>query len=179
MLRKSGLMLLVVFSVVVSTLMAAEVSDQEKFDSGLKTWKALKKKCKGNYSYTVSWFSAFGFGHSTEITVRDNKVISRKYKALGAPNPPNAQAAVVETWMETGKTLGSHKKGAPVKTLDELYAEAKKVMEKNLTPRERRYVRLNKQGLLTSCYTVDTGILDDAPRNGIQISNIKVDQSKE
>jgi hypothetical protein len=160
-----------------ASLPAAEPSDDAgRLAAGLATWETLKEQCGGNYSYTVGWSSAFGFGHVTEIVVRDNKVVARKYEEFNrqAPVPPGAEPPAGTAWTEEGEAIGSHQKGAPAKTLDELYAGAKEIVAKELAPHERRYVRLDKQGLPTSCFTIDTRIADDAPRRGIYISSIKL-----
>ena len=81
-------------------------------------------------------------------------------------------------WVEKGKEMGSHKKGGAAKTLDQLYKEAAEVAKRKLPANERRYVRVDKQGLLLSCFTVDTRIADDAPTKGVNISSIKLGKAK-
>ena len=71
---------------------------------------------------TASFSSAFGFGRHY-VVVKNNKVVERRYEAFNRQPPvpgakPNAH--------ETGKDLGKNA-GAPVKTLDEWYANAAKV----------------------------------------------------
>ena len=75
--------------------------------------------------------------------------------------------------------MGSHKKGAPPKTLDELYTEAGKVLEAKLEPHHRLYVRLDERGLLKMCFYVDTRIADDAPRTGVVIDSIRLETPDE
>lgn len=147
--------------------------------ASLKKWQAAKITCGGNYSYKVRFSSFAGFGTETEIIVRNNKVAERKFRswtargriAPVAPGQP-APKPTGETWHERGNALGTHKKGAPLKTLDTLYAEAKAVLARKRTAHERLYMRFDKQGLLQSCFTVDTRIADDAPRNGVMISGL-------
>jgi hypothetical protein len=153
-------------------------SPRAKMAKSLKAWEGLKAQCKGNYSYTVRWSSWVGFGHETTISVRNNKVAERKYREWsGRPQvvrpgaPPKPEGV---SWTETGDELGSHKKGAPLKTLDELYAEAQKILDTELEPHQRLYVRFNDQGLLLSCFYVDTRIADDAPQTGVSISSISL-----
>ena len=50
------------------------------FTTSMATWKQLKAKCGGNYSYKIRWSSWVGFGHETEIVCRQNKVTERKYR---------------------------------------------------------------------------------------------------
>jgi hypothetical protein len=160
-----------------------EKSPKEQLAQSLATWQKLKAECKGGYSYAVRWSSFVGFGHETVIVAKDNKVVERRYREWSgvppAPVPPvpgKAAQPEGESWTETGKDLGQHKKGAPVKTLDELYADAAKVLEKKLEPHERLYVQFDKAGLLNACFTVDTRIMDDAPMTGVVIQNIQLDK---
>jgi predicted secreted protein len=147
-----------------------------EFEKSLATWKTLKAKCGGNYSYKIRWSSWVGFGNETEIICQNNKVTERKYRewkggpALvrpGAPAKPKDNS-----WTEKGAQIGSSKKGAPPKTLDQLYLEARKVLKTKLPPHQKLYVSYDKQGLLKSCFSVDTRIADDAPRKGVMISSI-------
>ena len=149
----------------------------------LATWEQLKAKCGGNYSYKIRWSSWVGFGHETEIVCRQNKVTERKYRewkgnrvVVGPGQAPKPQG---NSWTEKGKQVGSHKKGAPPKTVDQLYQEARKILEAKLSPHQRLYARYDKQGLLRSCFYVDTRIADDAPRTGVMISSIALGQPGE
>jgi predicted secreted protein len=146
------------------------------FAKSQTTWRRLKAKCGGDYSYKVRWSSWVGFGHETEIICRRNKVVERKYREWKR-GPQLVRPGVVSKpqgtgWTETGDKIGSHKKGAPPKTLDQLYQEARKVLSTKLTAHQRLYVRYDKQGLLQSCFWVDTRIADDAPRTGVMISSL-------
>ena len=156
---------------------SAHASDAEKVSESKTRWEALKKECGGNYSYKVSWSSFAGFGHTTTIVVENNKVVSRTFQEFNLreiePVAPGEEPAAEKSgWVETGDEIGSHKEGAAPKTLDELYAEAAKIAVKQLSPDERRYVRTDKQGLLLSCFYVDTRIADDAPTTGVIINSI-------
>lgn len=150
-------------------------TNAEKVDAALKTWKAVKKKCGGNYSYSVPFHSAFGFGQVTIIEVKDNKVVSRKFLEYGSEAPrPQSENSKAWKWVEKDDEIGSHGEGAPAKTLDELYVQAKPVVTRLLAEHERRYVKTDANGLLTMCFTIDTRIADDAEQKGIAIANINV-----
>jgi hypothetical protein len=152
--------------------------EQAQLQKSLETWQTLKAQCGGNYAYKVRWSSWVGFGHETQIVVRDNRVAERRYREWsGQPvpvepgQPPKPEG---ETWTETGDQLGSHPKGAAPKTLDQLYEEAAKVLAKTLAPHERLYLRFDDSGLLKSCFYVDTRIADDAPQTGVVIGSIEL-----
>ncbi len=156
----------------------------EQIKKSLQTWQNLRAKCSGNYSYTVSFQSWVGVGHRTQIVVRNNKVVERTYSEFnrnvavfvqpgqGPPKPPG------ENWTEKGGQLGSHTKGATLKTLDDLYKDAQNVVETKLLPQQRLYLIFDKQGLLQSCFYVDTRIADDAPRTGVAIAGIQLELPK-
>ena len=156
-----------------------------KVAKSLQAWQQAKEKCNGNYSYSVRWQSFVGFGHETTVVVKDNKVVERRYREfkrrppVAVPKDPKAKPQPAgPLWVEKGKELGSHKKGTAAKTLDQLYQEAAAVAKRKLPANERRYVRVDKQGLLLSCFTVDTRIADDAPTKGVNISSIKLGKAK-
>ena len=158
---------------------ASFADDQEKMQQSMTTWRQLRERNQGNYAYTIRWSSFVGFGHETEIVVRNNEVAERRYRSFsGRPVPvrPGQPAPKPEgtSWVERGDDLGTHKEGAPPKTLDELYAEAAQVLKRPLPEFERRYVRFDKQGLLLACFTVDTRIADDAPTKGVNITSIRL-----
>ncbi len=156
--------------------------DTAKVKEGIKAWEAAKAKSKGNYSYKIGFQSWVGFGHETTIVVKNNKVTERHYRTFnrrrpvapvrpGGVAPPQPEG---KSWVETGKSIGTNKRGAPVKTLDELYKIALETARKPLKQFERRYIRSDKQGLLVSCFIMDRRIADDAPRNGLVVSSIQL-----
>jgi len=164
---------------------AAAEGDPAKVAKSLKAWQQAKEKCNGNYSYSVRWQSFVGFGHETTVVVKGNKVVERRYREfkrrppVAVPNKPNVKPKPAgPLWVEKGKELGSHKKGTAAKTLDQLYQEAAEVAKRKLPANERRYVRVDKQGLLLCCFTVDTRIADDAPTKGVNISSIQLGKVK-
>jgi predicted secreted protein len=160
-------------------------ADLAKVQAGIKAWEVAKAKCKGNYSYKIGFESWVGFGHETTIVVGNNKVTERRYRTFNrrrpvAPPRPGLQApqkAEGTSWVEQGKAIGNNKRGAPAKTLDELYVMALETAKKRLRHFERRHVRSDKQGLLISCYIMDRTIADDAPRKGLVISKITLGKS--
>jgi hypothetical protein len=184
MKHTTTLLLLAIALVTLSVSIGrAQDTDADKLQGSLDKWSELKEKCGGNYRYFVRTSSFTGAGTETEIAVRNNKVAGRRYKVIGPPvliapdpdgEPPKPEAPKYK-WTERGESVGKNKEGAPAKTLDELYAQAKEVLARELPEHEKRYVRFDMQGLLSSCFTVDTRIADDAPTNGVIISEIKLE----
>lgn len=150
-----------------------------QLEKSLQAWQKLKKECGGNYSYRVRWSSFAGFGHETVVVVQRNRVVERRFTEFNRrrPAPPPAESGKQTDsggWVEGKRELGSHKQGASAVTLDQLYEQAEKVLQKDLAPNTGRYLRFNEQGLLLSCFDVDRRIADDAPRQGVVISSIEL-----
>ena len=173
-------LVLVVYSLSPHNSVFAE-AEQEQLQASQLKWEQLRVSCAGNYSYTVTMLSFTGYRTTTTITMRDNKVHQRKYESFAGvprvqlPLKPGEKAPVVKplkSWTETGVKLGTHKEGTKPQTLDTLYELATKIVKRDLAPHEKRYVRFFKNGLLKSCFTIDTRIADDAPINGVSINSI-------
>ncbi len=182
---------LMIFPALLICTAASFGDDNEKLATSAGKWEQVRKACGGNYSYKVRFSSFAGFGNVTEVIVANNKVTERRYTEFnnraklvkpvkpgpvnpGAPKPGAKPKPAGPKWVEKGKDIGKHKEGAAAKTLDELYKEAAAVLKRDLPKHERRYLRFDKQGLLLSCFTVDTRIADDAPTKGVIISSIAV-----
>jgi hypothetical protein len=149
---------------------AADTSaeDAARLERSLAAWAEVKAACGGSYSYIVRFTSAFGFGHATTITVRDNLVVERKFEQWGRPEPGKPPVAEI-AWVETGADIGSHADAGatPARTVDELYAVAKTVVETEPAPHQVRSLGIDPRGLLQHCSIRDTRIADDGPQNGV------------
>jgi hypothetical protein len=148
-------------------------NDAADLKASAAKWQTAKAACGGDYSYTVTHASWVGFRDSTEIVVRDNVVVSRAYAFSGKGQP-----GLQEKWKEAGNAIGSHKGGVPAKTLDELYADAERILARTLKRGEKRYLKFDKQGLLKHCFYVDTNIADDAPTTGVLLANLTLKGTK-
>ncbi len=146
---------------------------KEELSQSHLRWEEIKKQGQGNYSYLTRWSSWVGFGHETTIVVRDNQVVERRFQSFG-PTQPNSSPVDSTSWIEKRDFLGSNKQGHPPKTLDQLYAEAKKLMDKPIPPFHRATLRFNERGLLLACFVQDTRIADDAPFTGVSLTSISL-----
>ncbi len=144
---------------------AEPADDAAKLKESFPKWEKVKEECGGDYSYTVMWQSAFGFGGTTTVTVKANKVAGRKYETF---KQDGGKRETKEEWTEEGKDVGTHKDGTAAKTIDDLYADAKKLCEAKPADGHVRQLGLTKDGLLNYCFTRDTRIADDAPLAGVQ-----------
>ena len=144
---------------------------KDQLDQSYKRWLKLKEECKGNYSYDVNWSSWSGFGNRTTIVVRRNQIIERRFESFGAPQR-DGRPIDKNHWTEKGDFIGSNPKGHPPRTIDDLYKEAKSLTGRPIPKFHRGVIRVNKQGVLLSCYIQDTLIADDAPIKGVNITSI-------
>ncbi len=167
---------LVLLTLTATTGFGADPTDAERLKESLTKWEKARDACGGDYSYQVCWSSFVGFGNVTTVTVKDNKVVERKFVAFQRGQNANE---LEPKWVETGKEIGSHKaEGAPARTVDELYAEAKKLVDKETPDNHKRYLGIDKEGLLSYCFLRDTRIADDAPMTGIQPFQLQLKSKK-
>lgn len=161
---------------------ADDPSPAQQLAASKAAWAKAMVECKGSYEYSVRFSSFSGAGHETVIVVREGKISERRFRAYsGRPVPqvPGEKPKEDGTaWTEKGDELGKHKEGAPLKTVDELYVEAAKILEQKRQEFERLYLRFDKGGLLQYCFVVDTRIADDAPQRGVNIASITLKTSR-
>lgn len=158
-----------------------EAADVDRLKSSLTKWEQTRQETGGNYSYHVSRSYFTGQRIVTTITVRGNKVAERSYMVMDRPVPvrPSEEPPVAKPqWVETGKELGSHKEGAPVRTVDELYADAEKLVGVAAPEHHQRQLGFDKQGLLSHCFLRDSRIADDAPIAGVPLMQIQLPLKK-
>jgi hypothetical protein len=79
---------------------------------------------------------------------------------------------------EISSDASSNKQAHPAKTIDQLYAEAKELLAKPIPPFHKGVLRFNEQGLLISCFVLDSRIADDAPVTGVNITSITFGNQK-
>ena len=180
MFQRFALIVLPVLICFAALAAAEEKSPAERLAASKAAWNKANAESKGNYEYGVRFTSAFGFGNETILVVKDQKIVERRYRAWsGRPVPVAPGEKPKEdgtSWKETGEELGKHKEGAPLKTLDELYVEATKVVDRKLSDFEKLYIAFDPAGILKYCFVVDTRIADDAPRQGVSIDSLKLNK---
>ena len=150
---------------------------KDQLNQSYKRWLKLKEECNGNYCYNVKWSSWTGFGNTTTIVVRGNQIIERRFESYGAPHP-DGRPIDKNRWTERGDFIGSNPKGHPPRTIDDLYKEAKTLTGRPIPKFHKGVIRLNKEGLLLSCFIQDNRIADDAPIKGINITSISLGSEK-
>jgi len=156
-------------------------SDQSQLRESQQKWAEAVAQAGGNYSYKVSFSSFAGFGHVTEIIVRSSRVVERRFQEFGghAPMPTQRGSGQQYKWVEKGAAIGTHKEGAAPRTIEQLYREAGEVLSQQLQEYERRYLQFDERGFVRSCFLVDTRIADDAPKKGVEIMELTLEQPRE
>lgn len=161
--------LLLVFAAAAKSSAADVVAtDAERLQASLAKWEKARDDVGGNYTYQVVQVF-FNSRTITTITVREGKVVERKFdaKISGVPVKPG-EPEDKPRWIETGKEIGTHaQEGAPARTIDELYAEALKLVGTAVPEHHKRYLAFDKQGFLGHCFQLDTRIADDSPTTGV------------
>lgn len=150
----------------------ASGDDLERLNDSRVKWEARRDALGGDYSYQVLQVYYSGTRQTTTVVVKANQVVERRLEAIDRPQPPKpgepAPGPVVR-WVETGKELGTHPHaGVAAVTVDELYAEAKRVLSAPVPEFHKRQLAFDSQGFLSHCFVVDTRIADDAPVKGVQ-----------
>ena len=146
---------------------AKKMSNLELLTNSRKTWNALKKEKHDTYVYTVRKSYMMGNGNMTTLHVKNGSVVKRSFSDWKPGQEP------VVRWTEVGKKLATNPTGAEILTIDDIYDRALKILQKKTKPMEKLYLKFDAQGVLKSCFTVNTMIADDAPINGVIVSSIK------
>ena len=127
--------------------------------------------------YDVKWSSWTGFGNTTNIVVRGNQIIERRFESYGAPHP-DGRPIDENRWTERGEFIGSNPKGHPPRTIDDLYKEAISLTGRPIPQFYRGVIRLNKKGSPTKLLHSGYSIADDAPIKGVNITSISLGSEK-
>lgn len=92
----------------------AQERNERALDQSRDTWNRLKQVHGNSYTYIASGTRESGsITEETEVTVEDDTVVSRRYRAHGEVGPFK--------WDEPHDLIGSHADGAPPVTVEELY----------------------------------------------------------
>ena len=123
-------------------------------------WAKFKKDVNNSYRYSVNSGSFIGSNSETIIYVREGKVVKRYYKSTlsNGVNPP--VITITEEWTEEQGSLNTHQKGAPTKTIDEIYDQAKNDWLKKRND-AKTYFENKNSGMISLAGYVKDGCQDD------------------
>lgn len=143
---------------------SATLQQQYLENSRLK-WLEKKQAAGGNYSYKSSFASWVGFGSETVLTVEQDTVIKRQYKAWDQQRTTTAQ------WTEERSQLGQHKVGAALSTVDQLYQQCADILATRSSTSTNLSIGYGDDGLLNYCLVSDKNCADDCA-SGVRIDAI-------
>ncbi|HEY9259752.1 hypothetical protein [Chitinophaga sp.] len=146
------------------------IAYKSDFNKSYQAWINFKKSSGNSYRYASNTSSWTGYSSETIITVKEGKVIQRSYVVKAVDRATN-QIMTTEQWLEDGSQLGSHDSGYPLKTLDDIYKEAKDTW---LLKRDNAdtYFESKNNGMISNCGYVEKGCQDDCFR-GVDIGFIE------
>lgn len=151
-----------------------EISYQNDYEKSLKEWREFKKISGNSYQYTVLRTSWVGMSFQTVITVKNGKVIRRKFTWI-VPNDWSTQIPEDQReWTEEENEINMHKESgaADAMTLEEVYDRAKNDWLKkreNVTT----YFETENNGLISTCGYRENNCADDC-FVGINITSISI-----
>ncbi|WP_316803674.1 hypothetical protein [Pedobacter nototheniae] len=135
-----------------------------------QTWLDFKAATNNSYWYQVGTYSWTGYSTETTITVQNGVVTKRAYVSKAVDQKTHAIVVLIE-WTEDKTSLNTHQDGATIRTLDEIYLEAKNNWLLKRKDAETSFEAKNN-GMISSCGYVENGCQDDC-FTGISISSIE------
>ena len=129
-------------------------------------WDARKAAGSGDYVYTLSYSSVFGFGYTAEIEVSDGRVIRRKYDEFSVREDEE-----LLSYEEIGDAVGSHDAGPNVWTLDDLYDHCETVLAKTDPKMNDVTLTVTDDNLFSRCTIRPKNCMDDCTM-GVSIDSL-------
>ncbi len=137
-----------------------------KLNKSLAVWSRMKKAALGRYDYTIRQSSWAGFGAETAFAVAGDIIVARKYRSW------NRDQQVTVKWEERAPVeIGTNSEGAPLKTMETLYAECKQLLSTKNSRNHNLGLDLDKNGILKSCFYSRKMCADDCS-SGVLIGQV-------
>ncbi|MCW3466995.1 hypothetical protein [Chitinophaga nivalis] len=164
------LILFLLTGIVLTSCKKDKIAYQNDFNKSFDAWINFKASAGNAYRYGIQSSSWTGHSSVTTITVKGGKIVQRSYIAKGI-HPTTKEIVILAEWKEEGSQLGTHDAGYPLRTLDEIYQEAK---DNWLQKRDNAdtYFEAKNNGMISSCGYVENNCADDCFM-GISISFIE------
>ncbi|MBK0369703.1 hypothetical protein [Flavobacterium agrisoli] len=147
-----------------------EMKYESQFEKSFQEWQKFKTSADNSYAYTVTQGSWVGITSETTLVISGGKIVQREFILRQINYDTNGALEIIEEWTEDEANLGSHKRGADLLTLDEVYHKAQTDW---LLKREGAdtYFQTKNNGLISSCGYSYQKCADDC-FVGINITNI-------
>lgn len=169
-MKKYMLFLILTLLIAATACSAASRKNQDMLNllaDSQVTWEAKSEAAAGNYSYSSSFESWVGFGGRTTIHVSNGAVTGRAYESWDEYKQPQPDQA----FEEDAGSLDSNRSGAPVKTIDELYATCQEILETKDPADFYLTFKLFDDNVLNICEYSDKRCADDCSE-GVRIDQI-------
>jgi hypothetical protein len=141
-----------------------------QLEKSFNNWKKIKINNERNYKYkySVKYLSWVGFGNKTTIYItKDNNVIKREYTSWNRDINNTVQ------WIEeSSKSLGSHKDGADLQTIEQLYKKCSAILESKNKKDNHIYLTFDKNKIIKQCQFAPKNCVDDCS-SGVNISELE------
>lgn len=136
-----------------------------QLEQSLNKWKSIKEN--NNYQYSTSFTSWVGFGNKTTIYVLNGKVKKRKYRAW------DKNGINTDHWTEEDtSSLNSHKHGAPLISMEDIYDECYSILKKKNNEYNHMHLAFDEEGILKQCLYSPKSCADDCS-SGFNIHELK------
>ncbi|WP_373056107.1 hypothetical protein [Zunongwangia sp. H14] len=132
------------------------------YKNSKSSWQGLKTAKGENYRYRIEFTSWTGYSQETEITVIKGEIEKREFHAF-QQNFTDEQLVYeeLESYVETGEELGTHEKGAALRTIDELYETCISELLVVNQSSNTLYFDTDENGIISECGYVPKGCVDD------------------
>lgn len=166
---------ILLFCLVFISLFGGSIFRLVLLQKSFATWSDAKNMHQSSYQYTSSTVSFTGYRTVTTFIIHNDVVVERDYKSFTGNGDSKK---LYDSWQETEEAeLGTHQEGAAIWTIDEIYNECKVSILPRLPIRNRIYLELDNNGILSSCVYVPRNCADDCAR-GVSIDSITFSDTK-
>ena len=126
------------------------------FETSQTQWQKLRIENGNSYTYTLAFQSWTGLQSETTLTINNGMVSQRSYKSYTLNHDEAVDTLYFETYTETGDSLGSHSRGVPLYSIDDLYATCANDYLTVDTSTNTLYFDTDEKGIISICgYTPD------------------------
>jgi hypothetical protein len=137
-----------------------EGESELSFEDSYSKWIELKKENSDSYIYQTRHDPYGGNRSVTELRIKNGVIAERNYEEYMWDS--NGQTQIIDSYSETNANLGSHKKGAGLLTIDDLYNSCSEYLSKDPNT-NTLYYSTEINGLMTFCGYHPDGTVDGFP----------------
>lgn len=137
---------------VGAVVLLASACSSEPLDGARGAWAEAKSSCS-TYSYLREFQSVFGLRERTWVEVMADAPTRRHFVTSNINDAP-------AEWDETGAAIGSHDRGYPAETVEQLHSECATIL--GADPKSYTFTfETDARGIPTTCIQTLKGAADD------------------